>query len=74
MSCQAPAPWRYSKVTSETPAGSVAVPSRETTPRMRPAIGLVIATTGPVLSMRRLVCTAEAVVLPALSVASARMS
>ena len=40
----------------------------------RPASGLVIATTGPALSMRRLTWTAEGVVLPALSVATARRS
>ena len=71
---QAPAPWRYSKVTEATPTPSVAVPSTVIVPRTRPAAGLVSATTGPRLSMRRLVCTVEAVVLPALSVASTRMS
>ncbi len=58
-----------------TPTGSVAAAVIVTLPRTRvPLAGLVIEVTGPSVSMRRLVCTVEARVLPAASVATARKS
>ena len=72
---QAPADDLVLNRTQATPAGSVAAAAIVIVPRTRaPAAGLVSELTGPSLSMRRLIWAADARVLPALSVASARKS
>ena len=58
-----------------TPAGSIAAAVSVTLPRTRvPFAGVVTEATGPSVSTRRLVTSAEASVLPALSVTTARKS
>src|SRR4051794_33892240 len=70
----APALSLYSNATVAMPEPpSVAVAARATVARSG-VPGLVNDTVGAVLSIRRLVTAAEAVVFPALSVASARKS